>query len=43
MKHKFLILGGDLRSSRLAEMLAKDNHKVYVYGQENSDEVLDDK
>lgn len=43
MKHKFLILGGDLRSSRLAKMLAEDGHKVYSFGQENSDEILDDK
>ncbi len=41
MKHKFLVLGGDLRSIRLAGMLAEDGNKVYSYAQEMSDEILD--
>lgn len=41
MKHKFLVLGGDLRSVRLAGMLAEDGNKVYSFGQEKSDEILD--
>ena len=41
MKHKFLVLGGDLRSVRLAEMLAEDDNKVMVYGLEESEEILE--
>lgn len=41
MKHKFLVLGGDLRSARLAQMLADDGNKVYSYAQEDSEEILD--
>lgn len=41
MKQKFLILGGDLRSIRLARMLAEDENKVFSYAQEKSDEILD--
>lgn len=41
MKHKFLVLGGDLRSVRLAQMLAEDDNKVLSFAQENSDEILD--
>ena len=41
MKHKFLVLGGDLRSIRLAEMLADDGNKVYSYAEEQSNEMLD--
>lgn len=41
MKQKFLILGGDLRSIRLAQMLAEDENKVFSYAQEKSDEILD--
>ena len=41
MKHKFLILGGDLRSIKLAEMLADDGNKVYSYAEETSEEILD--
>ena len=39
MKEKFLILGGDLRSVKLAEMLAKDNNKVLSYGLEKSENI----
>lgn len=41
MKNKFLIVGGDLRSVRLARMLAEDGKKVYSFGQEKSDEIID--
>ncbi len=41
MKHKFLILGGDLRSIRLAQILSEDDNKVYSFGQERSDEIID--
>lgn len=41
MKQKFLILGGDLRSIKLAQMLAEDENKVFSYAQEKSDEILD--
>ena len=39
MKQKFLILGGDFRSVKLAEMLASENNKVFSYGLEKSEEV----
>ncbi len=39
MKQKFLILGGDLRSVKLAEMLVKDNNKVFAYGLEKSEDI----
>lgn len=42
MKYRYLILGGDLRNVKLSQMLADDGNKVYSYGQERSDEVLDD-
>ena len=41
MKNKFLVLGGDLRSIKLAEMLAEDENKVYSYGQEKSEEIVE--
>ena len=42
MKNRYLVLGGDLRNVKLAGMLADDGNKVYSFGQERSDEVLDD-
>ncbi len=42
MKDRYLVLGGDLRNIKLAGMLADDGNKVYSFGQERSDEVLDD-
>ena len=42
MKYKYLVLGGDLRNVKLAGMLADDGNKVYSFGQDKSDEVLDD-
>ena len=41
MRHKFLVLGGDLRSVKLAEMLADDDNKVISFGQEMSEDILD--
>lgn len=41
MKHKFLVLGGDLRSVKLAQMLAADDNKVISFAQERFDEILD--
>lgn len=41
MKEKFLILGGDLRSIKLAEMLANDNNKVLSYGFEKSEDIME--
>ena len=42
MKHKYLVLGGDLRNVKLAEMLADDGNRVFSFGQDRSDEILDD-
>lgn len=42
MIYRFLVLGGDLRNVKLAEMLADDGNKVYSFGQDRSDEILDD-
>ena len=39
MKQKFLILGGDLRSVKLAEMLINDNNKVFAFGLEKSEDI----
>lgn len=36
---KFGIIGGDLRIVKLAEMLAKENNTIYVYGLEKSEEI----
>ena len=41
MKHRFLVLGGDLRSIKLAEMLSDDDNKVYSYGLEESQDIID--
>ena len=42
MKNRYLVLGGDLRNVKLAEMLADDGNRVYSFGQDKSDEILDD-
>lgn len=39
MKQKYLILGGDFRNIKLAEMLVKENQKVFSYGLEKSEEI----
>lgn len=36
---KFGIIGGDLRIVKLAEMLAKENNTIYVYGLEKSEDI----
>ena len=42
MKRKYLVLGGDLRNVKLAKMLADVGNKVYSFGLDRSDEILDD-
>ena len=39
MKHKFAIIGGDLRIIKLAEMLANEENEIYVYGFEKSEDI----
>ena len=39
MSHKFAIIGGDLRIAKLAEMLAKDENEIYVYGLEKAEDI----
>ena len=39
MKHKFAIIGGDLRIIKLAEMLANEENEIYVYGLEKAEEI----
>ncbi len=38
---KFAIIGGDLRTIKLAVMLAKEQNQVYVYGLEKAEELKD--
>lgn len=40
---KFSVIGGDLRLSNLAEMLAIDTNEVSVFGMENVNEIMDNK
>lgn len=42
MKNRYLVLGGDLRNVKLADMLADDGNRVYSFGQDRCDEILDD-
>lgn len=42
IKNRYLVLGGDLRNVKLAGMLADDGNRVYSFGQDRSDEILDD-
>lgn len=42
MKDRYLVLGGDLRNVKLAGMLADDGNRVYSFGQDRSNEILDD-
>lgn len=39
--HKFAIIGGDMRIVNLAEMLAREGNKIYVYGLEKMDTLKD--
>ena len=41
MREKILVLGGDLRSIKLAQMLAEDGNKVISYAQERAEEITD--
>lgn len=36
---KFAIIGGDLRTIKLAEMLEKDGHQIYIYGLEKAEDL----
>ena len=36
---KFAIIGGDLRTIKLVEMLAKDENDIYIYGLEKAEEL----
>ena len=36
---KFAIIGGDLRTIKLVEMLAKDENEIYIYGLEKAEEL----
>lgn len=38
---KFAIVGGDLRTVKLAEMLAKDENEIYICGLEKAEELKD--
>ncbi len=40
MEKSITVVGGDLRIVKLIEMLDKDGYKVYTYGLENSEEIL---
>ena len=40
MEKSITVVGGDLRTVKLIEMLDNDGYKVYTYGLENSEEVL---
>ncbi len=40
MEKSITVIGGDLRIVKLIEMLDKDGYKVYTYGLENSEEIL---
>ena len=39
MNYHISIIGGDLRIVKLAEMLAKEGNKIYVYGLEKSEDL----
>ena len=39
MKHKFAIIGVDLRIIKLVEMLANEENEIYVYGLEKADDI----
>lgn len=39
MKYKIAVIGGDLRIVKLAEMLAKEENEVYIYGLEKAEEL----
>ena len=39
MKNNISIIGGDLRTSKLAEMMSQDGNQIYVYGMEKSSDI----
>lgn len=39
MNHQVSIIGGDFRNVKLAEMLAKEGNKIYIYGLEKAEEL----
>lgn len=39
MKHSFFVIGGDLRSYKLVEMLSEDENKVFCFGLESLKEI----
>ena len=41
MKHKIAIIGGDLRTVKLTEMLANDENEIYTYGLELAENLKD--
>lgn len=41
MKKVISVIGGDLRSVKLIELLANDGFEIYVYGFEMADQILD--
>ena len=43
MNNSFTVIGGDLRTIKLAEMLANDGAKIYTYGLEKADELKENK
>lgn len=43
MNKTISIIGGDLRIVKLTELLIKDDFKVYTYGVENADELVENK
>ncbi len=43
MENSISVIGGDLRSIKLIELLSGDGKKVYTYGFDLADELIDDK
>ena len=41
MSTSFSIIGGDLRTIKLAKMLANEGNKIYTYGLEKAEELKD--
>ena len=43
MIKEFAIIGGDLRTIKLAKILAKEGNMVYTYGLEKAEELKENK
>ena len=43
MNEKISLIGGDLRISNLAQMIAEDGNEVHVYGMEKSEDIMENK